>query len=221
MPEQQLNVPVPDPTTLTTEALRRETAGLKELLLTRIEAVEKANQVFTEGIQRVPTILDREIGKITALFQEKFTGIGNQIAERDVRTTSDKQAASVSVAAALQAQKEMAAAQNESNAIAVKKSDDATTKLIDSILLSIAAKGRADDDKIAAINSRLDRTEAASAGQHAARTDNRLDLGAIVGVVGGIVGIVGLGLTVAVSLFNASGHPSGINVQPPATVQTR
>lgn len=205
----------PDPSVLTTAMTRHEITALRDLLFTRIEAVEKANQVFADGIQRVPTILDREIAKITLLFQEKFSGIATQFAERDVRTTSDKQAASVGVAAALQAQKEMAASQNESNSIAVKKSDDATTKLIDSILLSIGANAKAIDDKIGAINSRLDRAEAATTSAHQSQADTRLGMGSVVGLIGGIVGVLGLLISLAVAASRL-GNSQPLTVNQPA-----
>ncbi len=105
MAEQTSNIPIPDPSVLTTDLLRREVAALKEILTMRINAVEQANLKFSEGIERVPTQLDREIDKVTKLFSERFAGIVTQISERDVRTNSDKEAAKVSVAAALQASK--------------------------------------------------------------------------------------------------------------------
>lgn len=56
-PEQRDWRPIPDPTALTTEALRREIGGLKELLENRIDAVlDKAMEQSQEITER----LDRE-----------------------------------------------------------------------------------------------------------------------------------------------------------------
>jgi hypothetical protein len=74
-----------DPTTLTTEQLRREVLMLRELLESRIGAVEKASEVFSDNLQRVPTQLDREISKILQLMEERFTCMNTLIQEKETR----------------------------------------------------------------------------------------------------------------------------------------
>ena len=59
--------PVPDPTLLTTMALTREVAALKELLEARIEALGKAQALFETNLTRLPTEVDKQIGQLKEL----------------------------------------------------------------------------------------------------------------------------------------------------------
>lgn len=182
-------VPNPDPSTLTTEQLRHELTGLKELIGVRLDGYDKANTILAENVNRVPTLLDREILRITQLFDEKFTSAKNELGaitiamntrfeERDVRGRASETAASTAIAAALAALKEMIALQNTANAAAISKSEVGTTKEIDNIKLILANSAKTTDDKIADM-----------------RTNRRQDTGNVVGIVLGVAGLVGLVVT--------------------------
>src|ERR1700738_2861976 len=141
----------PDPTVRTVEQLQREVSALKELHGVRLEAMDKAIQVAHDDLVRVPTDVQKAVGSLKDVLQEtfkihdekfqstqqlaaeKFAGIQKQFDERDVRTEQSATATKIAVDAALQAQKEAAGAQNESNAAAIAKSEAATTKQIDGI----------------------------------------------------------------------------------------
>lgn len=174
-------VPSPDPSSLTTASLNHVRAELKDdyreriaalhlIILTRIEAMDKAAILLSENVNRVPSLLDREVLRIQNISDEKIGGIEKQFRERDIRSTAAETAqkesaaasslaAQTAVNAALQAQKEAAAAQNESNAAAITKSEASTIKQMDGILALLASNNNALNDKIAVINGRLDRGE--------------------------------------------------------------
>ena len=163
-PQSFSNIPIPDPSVITqqiidktVENLRRETskdiAALDKTQTTRIDAIDKASEVLADNVNRVPTLLDREITRIVemlkrveALTDEKFSGIGRQIQERDLRTEQDKRTGETAIAAAFQAQKEAAA-----------KSEILTTKLIDGLGAIITNNTKTTDDTLAIINERLAR----------------------------------------------------------------
>lgn len=176
-------VPIPDPTALTTDQLRRELAGLQELIETRLHAMDRASELLHANFTRIPTDTDRQVNHVRELHNERFVSIQKQFEERDIRARASEDAAKVAVNAALQAQKEMAAAQNESNAAAITKSEAATTKNIDGILALVNSISTAANDKIGVINGRLDRGEGVARGGEGMRTEARLNVGAVTGVV--------------------------------------
>lgn len=132
-------IPRPDPTVLTTEALHREIQALREMI-TR-EITHRAEVV---------DLKDNTTG-------EKFRSIETQFSLRDTAAEKLDVAGKTAIAAALQAQKEDAAARNESNAAAIAKSEAAFTKQIDGIGILINTMTGSFDDKLTDLKSRLDR----------------------------------------------------------------
>jgi hypothetical protein len=149
------STPVPDPTLLTTQASEKAVAGLKELLAARIEALEKAaatlnaalalqEQRTVSRLDQVPAAIDSRLTIFKQLMDEKFKGVDQQFAGRDV-----------ALAAALLAQKTSVDEQNKANAASSAKSENATTKQIDGITSIITASQKANDDKIDAVKGLL------------------------------------------------------------------
>ena len=213
------NIPLPDPSVLTTQQMHREINALRDTFETRLAGMDKATALLGEGMSRVPTDTDKQISHLKALHDEKFgagtaartamaLGIQKQFDERDIRSAASEDAAKVAVNAALQAQKEAAAAQNSSNTAAIAKSEVATTKQIDSILALLASNNSALNDKMAAVNQRLDRGD----GVHTGQVGNVTSILAIVAVLASVLGV-------GIALFNATGRNNGVSVAAPATVQ--
>jgi cobalamin biosynthesis Mg chelatase CobN len=181
-------VPTPGTNDAATMAdLHNQLAWLRQLVETRLDAMDRATDVLADNVNRVPTVLDREMSKVRELTEEKFQGIEKQFSERDVRTRAAELAAQTAVNAALQAQKEAAAAQNESNAAAITKSEAATVKQIDGILALLASNTKAIDEKFGAINGRLDRSEGKSGGTSASIT-------MLIAVIGVVMAVLAVGL---------------------------
>lgn len=194
--------PVSDPTLLTTEQLNRGLTSLRELLETRIYAAEESARHRYEDLRRLPTDADRQVAHLKELFTEKFESVQKQFDERDIRSQASEDAAKVAVNAALQAQKEAAASQNDSNAAAITKSEGATIKQIDGILALLGSNTTGTNDKIAAINARLDRGDGINKGGHDSRAEGRLVTGAVVAVISVTV----MAISVAAGLFGFSLH---------------
>lgn len=122
--------PVPDPTVLTTQALYREVAALRELIEQRIRALaEETNAervatraTITEAI-RARTILDEEVQRRTDL---QFRLVEQQRVEQK-KDTKD------AVDAALTAQKEAVREQTAASALAIGKSEAATSKALEQL----------------------------------------------------------------------------------------
>ena len=142
--------PVPDPTTLTTQQLQREVAALRDILESRLDGMDKAITLIQRAVDRSPTIAE-----IYAEFREKFNSVQTQFTERDTRTEQTSRDSKVAVDAALQAAKEAVGEQNKSSALAIAKSEAATTKQIDQIGTIISTMERAFNDKISDMKDRM------------------------------------------------------------------
>jgi hypothetical protein len=136
--------PIPDPTTLTTDQLRREITALRELLEGRISAGEKLADLVQKTIdarsekvaveiKHLERLHDEKFAGVVGRYDEKFTSVETQFKERDTRTDQAAATTKTAVDAALQAQKEDVAKQYGSAAAAVAKSEAATSKSIDQL----------------------------------------------------------------------------------------
>ena len=131
------STPVPDPTILTTQQLHRELLSLREILELRLNGYDKAITLLQATVDKSPSIAEMNVK-----FEEKFNSVQTQFRERDTRTEQTSKDSKVAVDAALQAAKEAVGEQNKSSALAIAKSEAATTKQIDSIQVIITTMVR-------------------------------------------------------------------------------
>lgn len=196
--EEQINHP--DPTILTTQQLQREIGLLREIIDSRILGMLneiKHLDVDQSGLQAT---LMMNINRLQELHEEKFRSISVQFAERDTRTEQTSRDSKVAVDAALQAAKEAVGEQNKSSALAIAKSETATTKQIDQQSLQIAtATGALNDkiddikDRITAIEGRSNAYEGKSDGHNTGVKDSWSVMTAI---VMGVLALVGAAIAV-------------------------
>lgn len=179
-------VPNPDPTARTIETLQRDIGASREIVQgkldgkfdtieTRLIGMDKAIELLQRATDRIPEHIKDEVAQLKELHQEKFdsvgaqlviqfAGIGTQFAERDKRTEQLSLADKTAIAAALQAQKEAAGAQNESNAAANTKMEGNFAKLIDQGQALLLEVRRNTEAQINDLKSRLDKGEGHSRG---------------------------------------------------------
>jgi hypothetical protein len=140
-----------DPTALTTAALEKSIAALRELIDAKLLGFEKrmkdvdADLSFRDArnvkrLDEVPGQIHGQLDQLQALMLEKFKGVDQQFQGRDT-----------ALAAALLAQKTSVDEQNKANAASSAKSEGATTKQIDGIQAIILANIKNTDDKIDAV----------------------------------------------------------------------
>ena len=200
-------VPRPDPTLLTTEALRREISSLRELLNAessgraavihqRLDGIDHATVLLQTIADRVPGIIDARTEAMKALHDERFRSIQLQFDERDVRTEQTSRDSKVAVDAALQAAKEAVGEQNKSSALAIAKSDAATTKQIDQLGTLIQSTIAGINAQIGDLKDRLTRIEGEGRGRenedtaHRSSSSNTVSLLSV--VIGSLIGLGGL-----------------------------
>jgi hypothetical protein len=67
-----------DPTQLTLDVVHRESLFLKELIFTRLDAMDKAVALFNTNLTRVPTDVDKQVGNLKDLLLERFNRVTTQ-----------------------------------------------------------------------------------------------------------------------------------------------
>jgi hypothetical protein len=173
--------PQSDPSELTTRQLHHEIEAVKELLQSatnseldltnaRFEAAHAKIDLIQSTINSIPPDIDRVVGQLGRLHEEKFRSIelailtkfeavSNQFIAFDKLREQLSLAAGTAVAAALQAQKESAGATQDANAVALTKMENSFTKQIDQVSTSLIVVSKNTDEKINDLKGRLDRGE--------------------------------------------------------------
>jgi hypothetical protein len=196
---------VTDPTSLTTAALNRAIADLKEWVKiqvnavidrfdTRITAIDKATDKFEAGLVRVPTDVQLAVSQLDRLTTEKFTGVSDQLTELRASIEKSERVTAVAVNAALEAVGKGNAAQAESFLASSNKTEANFTKAIDQMALLIQTTNSAQSDKIDDVKERLTRLEAALLGKKE-QTHDQLS------VIAAVVAVLGLLITLGLRLF--------------------
>jgi hypothetical protein len=162
---------------------------LKGFIEARLNGMDKATQLLQSGADLIPARMDEKIAALKVLHEERFNSIKTQFLERDVRTEQSSKDSKVAVDAALQAAKEAVGEQNKSSALAISKSEAATTKQIDQIGAAMASQSKNVDDKFSDMKDRLTAIENRGTG----RQDS---WGWLVGAVGMVVGVIAVVLMI-------------------------
>jgi hypothetical protein len=147
------STPVPDPTVLTTQQLTREIAASRELIETRLDAMDKAIALGKANadaqVLKIPCLIRARFDELRRLTDEKFKGVETQFKERDERADKIAELGQKALEAALSAAKE-----------AVGKTEMSFTKQIDATAEQIQAEKRATDGKFEDVKARLGTLEA-------------------------------------------------------------
>jgi hypothetical protein len=164
----------------------KQVGQLREFILSKVQAMEQATALLREMTEKVPSAADIGIKHLTELCDEKFASISTQFRERDTRTEQTSKDSKVAVDAALQAAKEAVGKQQESNSLAIAKSETATSKQIDQIGVFMAAANTATTDKIDDLKQRLTAMEARMEGH--SKGSNEV-MGYVIGAIMAVIGI--------------------------------
>lgn len=187
-------VPRPDPTVLTTAMLQREIATSREVIETRLDGMDKAIELLQRTTDKFPQHIVEAVDRLQELHTEKFKSIATQFVERDTRTEQTSRDSKVAVDAALQAAKEAVGEQNKSSALAIAKSEAATTKQIDQIGQMIAATNNAMNDKIDDIKTRLTTIESYKKGGYEG-------MGSVGSIVMGVAAVIAVIVSIVALVF--------------------
>ena len=199
-----INVPVPDPSLLTTQQLREGLDGLEKLISVRLNAMDEATHLRLDILRDVPKEIDKSIenlrdlakerfdradervSRLQSLHETKFEGIKLQFHERDTRTDQTAATGKQALDDALLAAKELVGQQNEANAAAATKAELSTIKQIDQIVVLIGTIEKALGAQIIEIKERIDRNEGGVAGTKETIQTRRSDSSVVISIVGTI-----------------------------------
>lgn len=220
--------PVPDPTVLTTDNLRREIGHLHDQVMAeirirdeRLDGIDEATKLRSDSITHIAETVDGKVLHERELTEERFASVAQQFSERDTRSEREARDNKVAVDAAFAAQKEAATKQDEANQKAIDKSEIATAEKInkleqlfktttDALGEKIDANGKSNSDKIDEVKDRQRTTDltvqsmiANGAGQNAQRTETRAQSSGNQALIGTIIGVILFVITV-VSLVYAN-----------------
>lgn len=154
---EQTNTPTPDPTILTTDALRREIKASTELTDAKLEAQSNAHEAEKLHVEQINTLRDK-------LAAAESRSVDTQFALRDMAADKLAVADKTAIAAALQAQKEQAALTNNFMTLLVDKMDASFTKSVDAITKLIASNTETVTAIINDLKDRQSRGEARGGG---------------------------------------------------------
>lgn len=112
------------------KAWQASVTAVREIFEARLDAMDKATELLSETVNRVPTETQREVGNLRNVVAEQFRSVDKQFAERDIRSEREARDNRTAVDAAFAAQKEAAAEQNKANTTAINKSEAATAETI-------------------------------------------------------------------------------------------
>ena len=185
-----VNVPIPDPSLLTTQQLRDGLSSLKELIVARLNAMDAATELRLNALDHIPVAIGQQVTHLREVQDEKFIGIDKQFVERDVRTAQASVAADDALKAALQAAKELVGAQGEASSAAAVKSETSFAKQIDQLGTIIQTMQLALDARITELKERIDRFEASSSGANMSRNERRSENQVTVSIIAAVLLLV-------------------------------
>ena len=215
-----INVPVPDPSLLTTQQLKEGLEGLKELIGVQLDAMNEATHLRMDMLRTVPDEIDKKIMHLKEVLMErferedervtrledihetKFDGIKLQFHERDIRTDQTAATSKQALDAALLAAKELVGQQNEANAAAATKAEVSTIKQIDQIVVLIGTIEKALGAQIIEIKERIDRSEGGLVGGREVIQTRRADSSVLISVIVAIFSFVALASGIIVAILN-------------------
>jgi hypothetical protein len=230
--------PVPDPTKLTTDAVnavteqyRRDMEALRELIQTRLSAMDKATELLAATVGRVPSETDKSISSMKELIDTRLKAMdkANELLAlgmagdlnslklfllgeiNNVRSVSLEKFTAIegtfasnalALTAALAAQKEAAAEQNKSNTLAINKSEQATKEASLANVAQTTSSLASISATIADLKDRLVRLEAGGTAVSAARVESREARGASLAESGQRLLWLGVAISVVVIVAN-------------------
>lgn len=170
------NQRVDDPSALTIQMLLRELANLREVLVARFDGNDKIISMIQQQHDKAGADASLAVMSLRTHHEEKFKSIQTQFSERDTRTEQAAGAVKIAVDAALQAQKEAVGEQNKSSALAIAKSETATTKQIDQIGITIQNTTANLNDKIDDVKTRMNVIDGRTKGGQDNKEDHRANI---------------------------------------------
>ena len=115
-------VPIPDPTTLTIQAVSAARVEIEKLFNSKVDTVKTDIKRLEAIVAELPDLESHKSDRLRELLEQKFIGVATEFTMRDI-----------ALAAAFKAAEAAVKQQNESNTLAIDKAGTAFTKQIDNL----------------------------------------------------------------------------------------
>lgn len=161
--------PVPDPTILTTQQLVAAIAAVREIIETRLDAMDTATNINKTATDKIPSLICDKVAALEKLHNEKFDGVEKQFKERDERQTVTSELNQKALDAALQAAKEAAG-----------KTELSFTKQIADLTGQFNTQNEAMNVRVNDVKARLDRGEGTTLETKETKSQNNFIVGLFV-----------------------------------------
>lgn len=172
--------------------IEKSARALKEIIETRLSGMDEATKLLATNVDKVPYAILQEAGNLKAFIMSKIDDVSHVSDEKFRAVDALFASNALALSAALAAQEKAVAAQNDSNTLAIRKSEDSTKETIAANLL--AAKTGLDSlaAQLTDIKERVVRIESGGAGAAGQRADARLNMGNVIAAVAALVALVAL-----------------------------
>jgi hypothetical protein len=175
--------------------------ALEAILVQRITGLEQIMKMLDGVLKNAPGERDdlRErlqndikvaVDNLQHLHEERFNAIQQQFNERDTRGDQEKKASKEALDAALLAQKESVAQQNDANTTAAAKTELNFTKQNDQTAVLISTLEKSLSDRLTELKERIDRGEGSTSGAADTRIDQRASIGTVIAAVATLVAVI-------------------------------
>jgi hypothetical protein len=170
--------------------LSQRIAGLEKILKLLDTALNRGPEQADDLRERLQTDIKIAVEGLRQLHEERFNAIQQQFNERDTRGDQEKKASKEALDAALLAQKESVAQQNDANTTAAAKTELNFTKQNDQTAVLISTLEKSLSDRLTELKERIDRGEGSNAGAAGTRIDQRASIGTIIAAVATLVAVI-------------------------------
>ena len=191
----------------TAQAERDYVDGKIEVIEERLSGMDRATELLSETVNKVPTEVQREVGNLATVVGEQLKSVDKQFGERDTRSEREARDNKLAVDAAFAAQEKQAVAESVSNQKAIDKSEVATNKAIDKLAELFESRVGGLSDSLSDLKTRVQAIESSKQGvveqaeqNYQTREPTTARMMLLVAVVVGVFSVVAVVVAVAVAV---------------------
>jgi hypothetical protein len=181
------------------EYIESQIGALRDTLEQRLGGMDVATRVLASSVEKFPTDVDRAVASGREILAGEIARVGDVTQEKFAAVDALFASNALALAAALAAQEKAVAAQNDSNTLAISKSESSTKETIAANLATARTGLESLTSTVTDIKDRVIRLESLDIGarrqsavEHEGRTDQRLNAGQVIAAIAVLVAIVSL-----------------------------
>jgi hypothetical protein len=222
------NIPVPDPTLITEREIEKARGELRNEFRSLIGGLSEIVKVQLDGrIQDTDANLRLVSEKLNVVGErfnrvdERFKSIDTLFQERSNQGKDDKVAVNTAITTAFAAADKAMAERNTSNAESMRKTEEGFKDRLGSLETKIDANRGNTDNGINDLKERMTRLETSALTARETKGEARLNIGSIVGVIGGVIGLLMLMMASFQLYSNHAPQPGLLASNPIVGVDTK